>query len=219
MLKTRTSNALGNGSFGKARKAMLEGLAILAISGAGCATAESRGSGTLDSLTAEVQRESHVIVSRAEDGKVGASVLVFEEGTAGSQASREFVSRLEGDCGRSEPDAVYGCMCGRSLERFPELDMRTLRGAVVSFEYFEPPAEGRPGTWAAVPGCESVVADRASVDSELLSSVAAENIPHYAVCDVSAISAGGRVMIRATFLPREGEGVSASSAIFEFTQR
>lgn len=215
--KTRAERREERGSSGWVKRTLAEGLAVLSIATAGCATSDTRRTVALESR--EQISESSVMLAPAEgDGsKVRATVVVFGAGDFGNATSRDFVNELEQDCGRAEPDHVYGCVCGRSADLTPGINLRALRNAAVTFEYFEP-GEGSGGNWRAVPGCERVLADRSPADSEIQSSVAPEDVPYYAECDISAVS-GERVYIRATFTPPEGQSVAASASNYEFIRR
>lgn len=212
------------GSFGKIRKTLAEGLAILAVTASvACATNESRR-GTLDSISESLSAQSSqslVIVGPAEGegARVRATVVVFDPAEAGGAGSAESVRDLELDCSRSEPEYVYGCVCGRSVTQSYEVNLRALRNAVLSFEYFEPGGESGNGRWSAVPGCERVTADLTPGDLAIASSVAPENLPYYGECDISPVSGGTRVTIRASFVPQEGQGIAPSSATYEFIRR
>jgi len=206
--------------FRNARAVLTEGLATLAIMGtlaisaSGCATPESQRRGPLASLS-ENLRESRVILAPVGEERVRASVLVFESAMVGNTASGEFVGELETECNRSEPGSVYGCVCGRSTEQSPELNLRTLRSAALVFEYFDPQGNDQRGTWSVVPGCEDVRADLTSAERDIQASVPAEDVPHHAECDVSIVSSQ-RVYLRVTFVPQEGQNISGSSAEIEF---
>jgi hypothetical protein len=170
-------------------------------------------------------KESQVIITPANsEGKVlNLSVLVFEPATStGGTDIRVVMQEIVAGCA-SAADR-QGCIQRAALERTAasrdyQMNLTSLENAHFIVEYFNPQGNAYRGQWTIVPGCEDVVASTVAVAYRPVqgSDVPAPYNYYYGQCDLAPVIGGGRVFVRATYVPLPDQAVSQSSAEYEYS--
>jgi hypothetical protein len=177
--------------------------------------------------------ESEVVLAPPAEGEtvLKATVIVFDRRQAARKAvSEERNTGPKGKCRGSGEGGVQAelreteCLIHHStgaivdfvgsLDDFTE-SSKSVKGAHISFEYFNSRSGDGTGAWSLIPGCEDLIAV-AEMDVDMSSQGLSGVVPfYYAECDVAAVFDGRAMAIRASFTPRADQRILASSADYE----